>query len=303
MKYCEPLASVESRRIIKKLLIERYAAYLSEGSDGYTKLLGVINRIFHAYRRFRYNRLYEKFVYNNIEYIDKTSWNIKQMPKIAIYTCIVGDYDTIKEPIFVSEDCDYYIVTDKDVPLNSTWHKIDISSINETLKIDDPSLKNRWVKMHPHILFPDYDFTIYVDGSILITSDLIPLVLNMNEEMFLGLHVHPFRKTIYREAEALVTLGKINDVNLLKKQILKYRQEGFTSQMPLFEATVIVSRVKCELCKSFYEVWWDETMQYVHRDQISLPYVLWKNKISRDRIEILGDNILLNSRFILEKHK
>ena len=32
--------------------------------------------------------------------------------KIAIYTCIFGNYDSILEPYFVPDNCDFYIFTD-----------------------------------------------------------------------------------------------------------------------------------------------------------------------------------------------
>ena len=42
--------------------------------------------------------------------------------RIAIYTCITGGYDSVIEPLFIPDNCDYYLVTDREkkLPANST---------------------------------------------------------------------------------------------------------------------------------------------------------------------------------------
>ena len=32
--------------------------------------------------------------------------------RIAIYTCIIGAYDEILEPVFIPDNCDFYLITD-----------------------------------------------------------------------------------------------------------------------------------------------------------------------------------------------
>ena len=38
-----------------------------------------------------------------------------QRKKIAVYTCIVGEYDKLLEPLSISPDCDYYIISDRKI--------------------------------------------------------------------------------------------------------------------------------------------------------------------------------------------
>ena len=49
--------------------------------------------------------------------------------KIAVYTSIFGNYDPLIEPLYHSEKCDYYAITDQDIPENSIWNKLDVGSI------------------------------------------------------------------------------------------------------------------------------------------------------------------------------
>ena len=48
---------------------------------------------------------------------------------IAVYTSIFGGYDSVLEPMFFSEKCVYYAITDQDIPDNSVWKKMDLSHI------------------------------------------------------------------------------------------------------------------------------------------------------------------------------
>ena len=40
-------------------------------------------------------------------------------PKIAIYTCNIGDYDDVIPPLYLPENCDYYVVSDKNRTLEA----------------------------------------------------------------------------------------------------------------------------------------------------------------------------------------
>lgn len=84
--------------------------------------------------------------------------------KVAIYTCIVGDYDTIKEPMYINSICcDYFVITDQNVSPDSSWNKINLQDVKGMPPGLDASTANRWIKLHPHELFPEYDYSIYVD--------------------------------------------------------------------------------------------------------------------------------------------
>lgn len=76
--------------------------------------------------------------------------------RIAIYTCITGNYDRLIEPIYVPEDVDFFIVTDMEISPKSIWRKIDINLIEIVRDFDD-TRKARYVKTHPHIFFDEYE--------------------------------------------------------------------------------------------------------------------------------------------------
>ena len=92
--------------------------------------------------------------------------------RIAIYTCIWGAYDDLIEPDCVPDNCDYFAITDREVPEGSAWKKLDVSAFSDRLAGMTNAQINRYFKMMPHLLFPDYEYSIYVDGNVEIVSDL-----------------------------------------------------------------------------------------------------------------------------------
>ena len=45
------------------------------------------------------------------------------------------------------------------------------------------------------------------------------------------------------------------------------------------------------------EKWWDEYLRFPTRDQLSLPYVVWKYGFDKAQIMILGNDVEMNPRF------
>ena len=217
--------------------------------------------------------------------------------KIAVYTSIVGGYDDIKEPLITSSNCDYFLFTDQEV--NSTIWKVKKIS-KEIEKLKNATKINRYFKMNPHLLFPDYDYAIYIDGSILIVSDITEFINCMNLEYGLAFHKHRYRKCIYEEIEACQILKKGN-YKKLKEQGKRYLTEKFPKNFGMLECGIIVSDLKNKKSKEILEKWYEEFLESESlRDQISLPYVLWKENILPTYLSTLGDNIYKNNKIRIE---
>ena len=60
------------------------------------------------------------------EYYAKDYFDVQKRNQIAVYTCVVGDYDKVQEPTSVAEKCDYYIISDKKPEINSIYKYINI---------------------------------------------------------------------------------------------------------------------------------------------------------------------------------
>lgn len=218
--------------------------------------------------------------------------------KIAVYTCIIGSYDIPIDPVYISKRCDYYIITDQDIPNNSVWKKIDINKF----KINNLNNNeiNRFIKLHPHLIFQEYNYSIYLDGNVKIISDLSPMVSQLGKKS-IGLHIHSFRNCAYKEGKSFKFNKRLNSFYpIVKKQLEQYKKEGFPSEYSLYENTIIVRNHSRKDCILIMETWWEQLKKYSFRDQISLPYVIWKLNM-KEEVFIYGI-LKKNYRLRLYKH-
>lgn len=214
--------------------------------------------------------------------------------KIAIYTCITGDYDNVHIPLVTFDNVDYYLFTDD---LNKYKKYNDIYKIVELPKevIDlGPALANRYAKFHPFELLKGYDYSIYIDGNVRIVSDIRGFVYKSVCKSGIAMHRHSSRTCAYKEAEVCI-LKKKGNIDLIKKQMERYKIDGFPSLYGMNECSVIVSDLHNENGKQLFNAWWDEFKKFSSfRDQLSWPYVLWKNNYKIDDVGILGYNVNIN---------
>lgn len=212
--------------------------------------------------------------------------------RIAIYTCIIGQYDCINEPGFIPNNCDFYIVTDQKIGNDSKWKKINIGNYSELITGLNNAEINRFFKMHPDVLFPNYKYSIYLDGNIKPVSDLTEFV-NLIGSTGIAAHKHSIRSDVFEEAEVLRFLKRD-----IPERIDRHIDYLKSTEMPrnygLIECNVIAREHNNLTCKKLMSEWWNEFLNYSKRDQISFVHVLFMNKISVEEIGTLGDNVFDN---------
>lgn len=198
-----------------------------------------------------------------------------QKKKGVIYTCITGNYDQLNNHVYIDHDWDYICFTDsKDN--NKSQNGWVIKSLMYS-ELDD--VRNaRWHKLHPHILFPNYEKSIWIDGNIDIVDegffcDIENAIIN-NRKMSIA--IHPDRNCIYDELQACIYFAK-DDLEIMNRQVEKIRDEGFPAHYGLFETNIIYREHHNQMIVKIMEDWWKWIQKYSRRDQLSLTYVLWKN--------------------------
>lgn len=218
--------------------------------------------------------------------------------KIAVYTCIFGKYDKLQEPLINPDNIDYYVITDQKIPEDSLWNPIDWR-IHCDKSLSDVE-KNRFFKMKPDILFPDYKYSIYIDGNIKVISDLTPYLKRLNKFGF-SMHTHSERDCAYEELKAILLTYKANkdDVSTYYKYLL---DNNLPRHYGLCECNVILRENHNLMCKKIMDQWWLEFHKNFKRDQVSLPLILYRNNINIDDIALLGLNVYKNYSFRVVKH-
>lgn len=217
--------------------------------------------------------------------------------RIVVYTAIFGNYESIHEPRIVPDNVDYYIITDCKTSTDSRWKVLEVSFPSDL----NSAQKNRYVKMHPHLLFPNYKYSIYIDGSVQVLSDLTPLIHRIGKYGF-AMHMHSTRDDLYDELIAARYTKRITKDNY-QKYTKMFQDYGMPRHYGLLECGIIARRHDSEICSSVMEQWWELYLKGINRDQICLAYILYKNNIAAKNIGTLGANMYKSCLFNILMHK
>lgn len=223
--------------------------------------------------------------------------------KIAVYICIVGDYDNIQTPLLKFDNVDYFLITNNEEKYREYSNYFNIISLEEEILKNGNILANRYIKFHPDKYLKEYDYAIYMDGNVRITSDIRKYILSINEKTGIAMYNHRERDDIYNEAEVCKILKRGNR-KYIDWQMERYKKEGFPEKFGMNEATIIISDLKNLESIRLLDEWYKEfEISKSLRDQLAWPYVLWKNKYTINDVGSLGNNIFRDNCIEIVKHK
>ena len=203
--------------------------------------------------------------------------SIKKLRKV-VYSVILGNYDEIKK-IQLQSGYDYFLFSDiyNNSFIKTNWTILQIPEQVRNLNISRVK-KQRYLKLHPHLFFQNYDFSIYIDATFSIIGDLNEFLLRiLSPKYYIYSLEHPERNTVLSETFAVVQYYK--EKNSMAKMIRnKYKQENFTDNTGLLESCIIIRRHNEEKCIDLMNNWFGEIKNNSHRDQLSFNYIIWKKK-------------------------
>lgn len=194
--------------------------------------------------------------------------------KKVVYSCITGGYDNVAVHKYVAPDWDYVLFTDNQDLINAGHfaHWVIRPLVFDKLS----NVKNaRWHKVNAHKLFPEYDYSLWIDSSIIINNDGPFKLCNslIRKKALIGVPNHPIRRCIYDEALEIKNRGidypKVVDAEMLFLQSERYpRNNGLTETGILFR--------KHNEIGTMLDLWWSMIERFSKRDQLSFNYALWK---------------------------
>lgn len=220
--------------------------------------------------------------------------NICILPKqIAIITANYGNYDTIKE---VNVDhkhyFDWFLFTNMNDDIKSETYnvvqyplKFDYAHNNDFNRLYAKYIKCQALNID---ILKKYEYIIWTDSSLQIKNKhLIRDILNLlnkndsnnstNSDLDstsdLYFYEHSRRNNIMDEYTFSKPLSKYHN-HKMEEQINKYRTELYHDN--LYECGIFILKNNEKNIKIMND-WWEENVTYSYQDQLSLPYVLWKN--------------------------
>jgi hypothetical protein len=196
----------------------------------------------------------------------------------VVYTCITAGYDELLQHVCQDLNWDYICFTDSPALLNQ--EKRGAWEILPLVFSELDAVRNaRWHKIHPHLLFPDYDCSIWLDANInVLTQRLFERASDcIQDKQILSAPAHFSRMCIYDEAK-VVKKGRRDDPKLIDRQMDLLKEQGFPRQCGLNETGLLFRYHHHVLCQEMMEAWWTWIRDYSRRDQLSFNYIVWSFK-------------------------
>lgn len=203
--------------------------------------------------------------------------------KFVIYTCIVGSYDELLQPEVTDTNFDFVCFVGSG---EKTKEKIGVWSIRELdCGLQNPRIMARYAKTHPHVLLPEYDVSVWIDGNVKIMDGTLYEATKKKAEtpaLFSGV-THPERDNVYDE----VTTCASEPFNYLTERDAKRIKwwlffHGLPKKSGLLESNLMFRRHMKPKIIRFDELWWKRINDLSFRDQLSQMWCLKKCKIPVD---------------------
>ena len=201
----------------------------------------------------------------------KTIEDIKNN-KLAIYTAFTGDYDTLKEPDVIDENCDYICFTDNPNLESDLWEIIPMEE-----SILDNNRKAKQYKLLPHKYLKDYKYSFWLDGTFKIKGSIREYIYNnIRPDSKMLVPVHTERDCVYEEYDASKIIPRYPRA-VMEEQVEFYRSQGFPKNYGLGVMGALFRQHNHPDVVKVMDDWWDENIKYTNQDQLSFAYVCWKN--------------------------
>ncbi|WP_052118308.1 glycosyltransferase domain-containing protein [Erwinia oleae] len=193
--------------------------------------------------------------------------------ELAVYSVITGGYDQILPVKSIDERCDYFIISNEYIDLPAPWKLLTPPKKNLNNKDF-----NRFYKLNPHLVFPDYKYSLYIDGNILLCGDIFEWSSSQLSKSDFSIFSHPERDNIFDEGKICSFIGT-DYFWIINRQLRKYKKENFCHDA-LYEANILLRSHNEPKVIELMEKWWLEYIDKFNakRDQLALPYVIWRTE-------------------------
>lgn len=204
--------------------------------------------------------------------------------KIAIYTCVTDHYDNLKNHKWLSDKCDYFVITDDKSQETGLFQYLDIRQfLPEDIK--DYTRQNRFCKINAHKIFPNYRYSIYADANVVFNRDLLYLIDELPKTR-ISVAARLLEDDLFAHAIRVIN-SRRDKPEVVREQLQSYWLQGMPSNYGAFWCNVLIREHNHPICKKIMEEWWEQIQSFSRRDQLSFPYVLWKNGYACEDIGII----------------
>jgi len=188
--------------------------------------------------------------------------------KIAVITAIFGGHDTPKPFPVQSIPCDYFCFTEANTP-------VPLPNLPDRLKA-------KYFKLQAHRVLPGYDYYIWIDGNIEVTSPDFVKTMVEAAKYGIAIQVHHERLTIEEEINFILASENEYLTTRYGKQPLKqeyeyYLKEGMPPVAPLYSCNIFAfdsERINGgHYIVDWFDKWWNLVLAWSWFDQSAFSFL------------------------------
>jgi hypothetical protein len=214
-----------------------------------------------------------EFIY--IKYTNLLGSKKERRPKVVIYSCLIGNYDSISS-FSKQKEFDYILFTDQKIE-KTNWTILPIPKFVDKFNLSNIK-KQRYIKIHPHKFFKKYDLSIYIDANYVIKGDLNDFLINtLNPIDNIYITHLQFGKTP-KTAISTAIKNKLDNFEVLNNTFKRYDNEALNKE-GIVNAGLMVRKHNNIDCIKLMKKWWKEIKNYSHVDNFSFNYAAYKTGV------------------------
>jgi hypothetical protein len=204
----------------------------------------------------------------------------------------MGNFETLGSHVPQSVDCDFYLFTDNNFPRRHCSMT--------------PRLQARIPKMFGWQMVPGYDFYIWIDGSFILShTDSVRWLTDQGDGFDMVLFAHPNRQTIEQEADHIKSrlaagcpyITPRYENELVDEQLAVIREDKDYTDHRLYASSVVPYH-NTDRVRDMMVQWWYHTSRFHSVDQLSLPYVIYKSRLSVNVIPVTEWGTVVKSPYV-----
>lgn len=203
----------------------------------------------------------------NIELRRPARKPFKELGNVVVYSSMFGKYDTIP-PRLLPSSARFIMITDQDNLLAPGWE-----IRREKRTSEDGNRAAKYYKINPHIEFPEFEYSLFVDACSFFCGDVDAFVNDWLLESDFAMFRHDKTSSIITEATTIIALG-YDDIELVIDTVQAGVEAGVNSATPLAAGSFIWRRHNSPESIEFSEHWWRAIQAGSKRDQLSFGHAV-----------------------------
>ena len=191
---------------------------------------------------------------------------------LCIYTSIINNYDTL--PTFIKKTpIDFIAFANTNHKYRHNW---DLRNISSPTK--NPTMANRILKINiPEEIFKNYEYSLYIDGNILIKQKLLDKVFELiNQNIEYSVNRHPRYDCPYSDLNEISRVGVVSAKKSLS-WAKRLNSLNIKKNSGYYECNILFRKHNNKV-KDFNDYWWQEFLYLPYRDQPGFRIAFEANK-------------------------